>query len=192
MSHSPVIELLREAIAVKFHLSMNESNIIRIEEKQIQATCRFVEILLKKSMPYFGFSIDVPKEEGNSDPIYPFFEEKEGLCRKNDGILFFQSSNKIYVLLVELKSSNKGDYLKQLKAAKCLIEFIICRLNLLPEDPRINLEDIEFRGVLFSCRKTPNEGTTKKKNSMKYEDRNGLFVTENPGNKRYYSRQFLN
>jgi hypothetical protein len=190
MSNSPLIDLLKEVISTELHL-LPINNTIDIEEKQLQANCRFVKIRLKQSMPYFGFSIDIPKGTGNVDPIYPFFAEKEGLRRKNDAILFFQKSHKIYVLLVELKSVNKGDYLKQMKAAKCFVEFILCRIKLLKSPPNIDSDNIEFRGALFSCRRIPNEGTTERQRSIDFKDRNGLLVTENAGNQLYHIKDFL-
>ena len=53
----------------------------------------------------------------------------------------------------------------------------------------INTE-VEFRGLLFSCRRIPNEGTTKKQ-KVTFADRNGLLVSENSGNNTYHIQQFL-
>jgi len=81
--------------------------------------------------------------------------------------------------------------LKQMKAAKCFVEFILCRIKLLNSAPNIDSDNIEFRGALFSCRRIPNEGTTERQRSIDFKDRNGLLVTENAGNQLYHIKDFL-
>jgi hypothetical protein len=145
-----------------------------IEEQHEQAQCRFVKINLKKSISYFGFSIDKHTQGGKTDPIYPFFNPKyQGICSKNDAILFLQKSNKVYVLLIEMKSTNTKGYLQQLKAAKSFVDFVLQRIKIF--NNQINTE-VEFRGLLFSCRQIPNEGTNKKQ-KVTFENRNGLLVS---------------
>ncbi len=171
----------------EFHLVADDVTLL-IEEKQPDAKCKFVEIKLKKSMYYFGFSLHKDREKGNNDPVYPFFNAQyEGICSKDDGILFLQKSNKVYVLLIEMKSTNPKGYLQQLKAAKSFVDFVLQRIKIF--NNQINTE-VEFRGLLFSCRQIPNEGTTKKQ-KVTFENRNGLLVSENPGNNTYYIQQFI-
>lgn len=182
-----LIDIVKLAIKQEFHLVADDVTLL-IEEKQPDAKCKFVEIKLKKSMYYFGFSLHKDREKGNNDPVYPFFNAQyEGICSKDDGILFLQKSNKVYVLLIEMKSTNTKGYLQQLKAAKSFVDFVLQRIKIF--NNQINTE-VEFRGLLFSCRRTPNEGTHKKE-KLTFEDRNGLLVSENPGNNTYYIQQFL-
>lgn len=190
MQNKSLVDLLKEVIKEDLHLKVNETDLsIVVEEKHKQAKCRYVKIKLKKSIPYFGFSLVQSTEGGEKDPIYPFFNpEYPNICTKNDAILFFQKSNKVYVLLIEMKSTNVGIYLKQLKAARSFVEFVFQRIQIF--DKTVNTDIIEFRGLLFSCRRTPNEGTTKKQ-KIRFEDRNGLFVSEKPGNEIYWIQQFL-
>jgi hypothetical protein len=180
-----LINQVKLAIKQDFHLVADDLTLL-IEEKQPDAQCKFVKIKLKKSIDYFGFSLDKDKGQGNNDPVYPFFNSQcQGICYKNDGILFLQKSNKVYVLLIEMKSTNPKGYLQQLKAAKSFV--VLQRIKIFND--QINTE-VEFRGLLFSCRRIPNEGTTKKQ-KITFEDRNGLLVSENPGNDTYYIQQFL-
>lgn len=188
MQSKRLIDLVKQVITEDLHLNINEAGCILIEEKHEQAKCRHVIIKFKKSIPYFGFSLDVPKQEGKNDPIYPFFNPQlPGICSKNDAILFLQKSNKVYVLLIEMKSTNARSYLNQLKSAKIFVEFVLQRIQIFHKE--INTQ-VEFRGILFSCRRIPNEGTTKKQ-KITFEDRNSLLVSENPGNNTYYVQQFL-
>ena len=188
MPSKTLIDIVKDVIIEDLHLITNEDDLsIVIEEQHEQAQCRFVKINLKKSISYFGFSIDKHTQGGKTDPVYPFFNAQyEGICSKNDAILFLQKSNKVYVLLIEMKSTNLGNYLNQLKAGKSFVDFVLQRIHIFD---KINTE-VEFRGLLFSCRRTVNEGTTKKQ-KVTFEDRNGLLVSENPGNDTYHIQQFL-
>jgi len=182
-----LIDIVKLAIKQEFHLVADDVTLL-IEEKQPDAKCKFVEIKLKKSMYYFGFSLHKDREKGNNDPVYPFFNPQcKGICSKDDGILFLKKSNKVYVLLIKMKSTNTEGYLQQLKAAKSFVDFVLQRIKIF--NNQINIK-VEFRGLLFSCRQIPNEGTTKKQ-KLTFEDRNGLLVSENSGNNTYYIQQFL-
>jgi TPP-dependent 2-oxoacid decarboxylase len=187
-----LIDIVKLAIKQDFHLVADDLTLL-IKEKHPDAQCKFVEIKLEQSIDYFGFSLHKDKGKGNNDPVYPFFNPQyEGICSKDDGILFLQKSNKVYVLLIEMKSTNTKGYLKQLKAAKSFVEFVLQRIKIFND--QINTE-VEFRGLLFSCRRIPNEGESKKqeitKQKLTFKDRNGLLVSENPGNNTYYIQQFL-
>jgi len=186
-----LLELLPDLIVKDFHLAINTEGTVRITEEKQEATCRWVEIKLKQSVPCFCFSIDKSRKIGEGDPIFPFFNpQKSGICSKNDAILICQKKQKLYILLIELKSKNPGDYLKQLKAAQTFVKFIFARIELynMCKDKLINLE---FRGILFSCRRTPNEGTTRH-NKIVFNDRKGLLVTEQNCNQKYHLQAFLN
>jgi len=185
-----LVELLPDLIAAEFHLPMTKGT-LRIAETKREATCRWVELKIKKSMRCFGFSIDKPRKIGEGDPIFPFFNpEQKGICSKNDAILIIQKKQKIYVFLIELKSKNPGEYLKQLKAAQTFVQFIFARIELY-ELCKHPLNNVEFRGILFSCRRTPNEGTTKHQ-QIEFNDRTGLLVTEQNCNNIYHLLGFLN
>ncbi|MFO5491110.1 MAG: hypothetical protein ACLBM6_00880 [Cuspidothrix sp.] len=86
-----------------------------------------------------------------------------------------------------MKSTNTEGYLQQLKAAKSFVDFVLQRIKII--NNQINTK-VEFRGLLFSCRQIPNEGTTKKQ-KLTFADRNGLLVSENSGNNTYHIQQFL-
>lgn len=197
-----LLKIMEKVIAPKLHLKTENDNSLTIEETQIEETqeepvCKKVTIRLKKSMPYFAFSLDKKRnQEDQGDPIYPFFNPKIGcICSKNDAVLCLQKSKKIYILLIELKSKNKKGYLKQLLAAKGLIEFIWQRLQLckLSGTNTHDLELLEFRGLLFSSRKTPGEGTTKHEQPLIFKYKEGLPVAELEcnNNKIYRVQQFL-
>ncbi len=167
-----VTEIFRNAIAEKFHLS-NKDDILYIEEKRNagkslttkkdKCLCEWVKISIRK-IDYFCFSIDHDDTNGQ-DTVFPFFNTKEnrikGLRSKNDAILICQKESKIYIFLIELKSNNTGNGLKQLQLSRLFIDFIIDRFNAVNSGYKISKEDIEYRGILFSSRTT--KGTSRKK-----------------------------
>ncbi|RKZ52573.1 MAG: hypothetical protein DRR16_24230 [Candidatus Parabeggiatoa sp. nov. 3] len=53
----PLVKLLPDLIAQAFHLPIQTGK-VRITEDQAHATCRWVEIKMKQSVPSFCFSID--------------------------------------------------------------------------------------------------------------------------------------
>lgn len=88
LEKKPLVRLLPDLIAESFHLPINTEGKLRISEEQTQATCRWVEIKMKQSVPSFCFSIDKPRKKGEADPIFPFFNPKKtGICSKNDAFL---------------------------------------------------------------------------------------------------------
>ncbi|MDM8569268.1 hypothetical protein QUF50_07145 [Thiotrichales bacterium HSG1] len=184
-----LIELLHDLIVDDLHLDTTKG-VIHITEKQEQATCKCVDFKLKQSIPCFCFTIDKQREKDKGDPIFPFFNpEISGICSKNDAILICQKRQKIYIFLIELKSKNKNNYLKQLKSAQIFIRFILERIELydLCKD---NLKNLEFREILFSCKRTPNEGITKHQ-KVEFIDKKGLLVTYQECNKSYNLNAFL-
>jgi len=186
----PIVKLLPNLIAKSFHLPVTEGK-LRITEEQTQATCRWVEIKMKQSVPSFCFSIDKLRQKGEKDPIFPFFNpEKIGICSKNDAFLVCQKKQQIYVFLIELKSGKPGTYLKQLRAAQVFFQFLIARIKLYYTCNH-SLSNLQFRGLLFSSRYISQEDEVKQ-NRVIFNDRNGLLVTEQNCNQAYHLQAFLN
>lgn len=187
-----VPSILQIAIADKFHIPAIDDTVC-IREEQADAKCQWVKIKLKNSIDSFCFSFDHLRKKSELDPALPFLNpEIGGLCTQNDAILVCQKQTDIYVLLIELKSEDKGKYLQQLKSAEIMIGFVVDRLNA-SKNPEfsINKDKLQFRGLLFRCRRTSSEGTTGKKLKLSYQNREGLLVTENACHQTYHVNQFL-
>jgi len=185
-----LVELLPDLIAKDFHLSLSTEGTLCITETKSQASCRWVEFNLKQSVPCFGFSIDKSRKIGEGDPIFPFFNpKKEGICSKNDAFLVCQKKQQIYVLLIELKSGDPGKYLKQLRAAQAFFQFIIARIKLHYHCSH-SLDNIQFRGLLFSCRQIVRDKITKRQ-KIEFKVMNNLPVTKQNCNQTYNLQTFL-
>ena len=153
--------LLNSVIPNEFHFQLvkGDKNTLRLVEEKEKLS---VDIKIKSSENISCFSFDKNKIT-KSDAIFPFFNPSvKGLCTKNDYILVHQKGNQIYVFLIELKSKNKNEYLKQLLAGRLFFQFIIDRIKLCNSDFQdLDKDNFLYRGVLFRIdKKTPEKGTS--------------------------------
>ena len=187
-------DIFRAIIANTFHLKITSDNAVFIREEQADAKCKWVEIKLKNSICNFCFSFDVPRKSGELDPVFPYFnssEETKGLCSKNDAIIICQKNNQVYVLLIEMKSSEKAKSEPQLKAAKILVNFIVDRLNNSKNNDKINKQKLEFRCISFYYPRNGYEGSTEKRHKVEFSQKHGLLIAKIPCHRTYYLTQFL-
>ncbi len=155
----------------------NSGGYIEIKENN-NANCKSVKIYTTKKT--FALSFD------NRMDVFNCFNDIKGIKKKNDGIIFFYKKKYLIVLLIELKSNNPGDYLKQLKAGKNFVEYILRQVNLFYN---INLDynKIEYRAILFKT--IPRKGTTRKKNQIDFNDRNSLLCATLSCNENYHLKK---
>jgi hypothetical protein len=177
-----VFNILDEIIDIKFKIQNSGGEVIFKEFQQENGKCEKVKI--STSNKIFAMSLD------NDYKVFNCFNNRiENITKKNDGILIFEYQNKIVVLLIELKSLNEGEYLKQLKAGKNFIEYLFKQINLF-YPISIDENNIVYIGILFKTfRKTPSKNTTKRE-KIKFIDRNGLLVTWLKCNNNYKLQQF--
>ena len=77
-----------------------------LEIVENDAECKKV-ILKSKRNQIFAFSLD--KNPPRNCKMFPFFNQTTPLINKvNDGIVLYKDNNKIFVLLIELKTNNLG------------------------------------------------------------------------------------
>lgn len=97
---------------------------------------------------------------------FPFFETSVNyLCSVADHIIFYPKQDTLFVFLIELKSNNPTDAMKQILANYELGKYIcgtVFRLLSYPESK------IEYRGIIFSNRAF-YKGNTKRKNNLYIE-----------------------
>jgi len=159
--------ILDKIIDNKFKISNSGGKII-VQEKDNRGECKEVKITTNNKV--FALSLD------NNYKVFNCFNSSEkNITTKNDGVIFFIKSNKLIVLLVELKSKNTTGYLKQLKAGKNFIEYLLKQVNLLYH---INIDscNVIFRAILFDTnnRKVIPKGTTHRI-KLKFINRNNLL-----------------
>jgi hypothetical protein len=179
-----LFEILDEIIDSKFKISNSGGKIVFNEPQEKSNKCKKVEI--QTSQKVFALSLD-----NGCNAFNCFNKSIENITKKNDGVLIYKDTGKFVVLLIELKSLSKGTYLKQMKAGKNFIEYLIKQINLFYE---INIKesDLIFRGLLFKIfRNTPLKGTTKR-SKLEFTDVNGLSVARLACNSQYNLQKFRN
>lgn len=149
------------------------------EFKESQAECKSVKI--HNSGQSFALSLD------NGKRVFSCFDSSVAdVTKVNDGVIFFKKEDRFVVLLIELKSKNSGDYLKQLKSGRNFISYVINQINL---NYPIDIRNIEYRGVLFDLGRQSVSKNTTKRTSLKFEDRNGLLCLNVKCNNEYKLQQ---
>jgi hypothetical protein len=116
-----ILEILHEVIHVDFHIPI-QTNMV-IEELQ---SCECKQVIIRNTGRAFAFTLDKPGKEP-----FPFFGDVEGINLKNDAILFCVRDQKLIVFIMELKSRNPDDGIKQLRAGKHFVDYVLNMVNCL-------------------------------------------------------------
>ncbi len=160
---------------------------ITINEIKNESGCQKV-ILKLTSKNIFAFSLDYQLQ--NRCKMFPFFNQSLGnITKVNDGIIFYKNGNEIFVLLIELKSNNLGDYKKQLQAGKNFVNYLKNMLNLM-FNKNYQIDKDNIRCIVFSTRKTQRKQGTKREN-IKFANINGLLISEQQCNQTFYIEKFV-
>ena len=180
---------LNVIISEDFHFPLVDKNNLRLKEEKESLS---VDIKIKDFNNTSCFSFDKDKTSKN-DVLFPFFNPTiKGLCTKNDFILVHQKGDQVYIFLIELKSKNIGDYLKQLRAGMLFFKFIIDRIKLCSSDFQdLNNDNLHYKGILFRLdRITPDKGISKRK-KLEFNSTPDLDVCIQNYDNVYYLSQFL-
>ncbi len=179
-----ILSKLRELTNDEFHYQADKGNIITLRETQKTSKCRFVQ--LKKGNTK-TFTLELDKQKNNID-IHPLLASIEALKKKCDYIIFCQKGNRLYVLLVELKSDNSTGWTKQTRVGEMIARYLI---GMVENYCGLNIVDVEFRHILFSTENANQlKGRKKKKTTVegfKYEQEHkfGFFFSRKPCNTKY-------
>ncbi len=150
-----LISVLGEIINPKFKYSP-ESGSYKLKELKIP---EYPVTIIKTDGQTACYTFDVEGQD-----IFPFFQNnKEGLKKVCDYILVCIHKDKAYVFLCELKSKDLKKAMKQLKAAKIFVEFLVATAR------RYKREKfpVTYRGLIFSLLNSPKLSTNVK-NDLKY------------------------
>jgi tyrosine-protein phosphatase YwqE len=179
------------------HLLTNLSNTIQkefiipvisreLEFRENNSPCN--KVILKSSRnQIFAFSLD--KSLGKNCKIFPFFCNTATLNKVNDGIVFCINNNEIFVLLIELKTANLGDYKKQLQAGKLFILFLEGILNN-SFSSKYKIKEENIKCLVFSLRKTERKQATSR-TKITYQNINGLNIAELQCNDNHIIEKFI-
>lgn len=119
--------------------------------------------------------------KGKTKDIFPFLSKNKGVHSMCDYILFCKEKNKLFILLIELKKGN-NEVMTQLKAGKCLAQFIVSTLN------RVEKLQIipEIRLISIRNNNIARKGASRCK-GVKY-DKDNFFTFQG---KNFFIKEFL-
>ncbi len=102
----------------------------------------------------------------------------------NDTTILYVDEQKLYVLLIELKSKNMSTAKDQIKYGKIYSDFIV---DVLRQDSNIKFDDIEYRGYIFRTdRKTSVKTSTVKVRNIVADDyKDGIYFKTFDNNAKY-------
>lgn len=150
----------RECIDAKYIPPTHSGGLIKLEERKKNATCREVILNTKKiSTKPFLIKLEASEEREKSGKktmadvdIHPLLNELTGLKTGCDYLLICPTDEKIYILVIELKSKGSNEWIDQCIAGECLTTYLITTVN---RFKKLKLKhELIFRYVLF--RVTPN------------------------------------
>ena len=111
-----------------------------------------------------GKLICLQLDKGNIN-IFPFFNQGvKHLCKIADRMLFYSKEDCLFVFIVELKTVNTKDAVKQVKASYILSEYLCKTIRRMLNFKTL---EIKYRGLVFSNKTF--KGTTDFKN-LDYEE----------------------
>lgn len=184
-------DILKSIIYSKAQLkNFNSSdNSFFIKETDRLAKCKRVDLLKFESKDtFFSFELDSDKVKcGKAQKISPFFENKKGLDKGNDAIIFTTLKEKQYIFICELKDGGKPrDFIPQFKSSKCFIDYL---KSILKTFHNINIDNITIKYIVFSTVAKQLTATNGKYIST---PQNGFDVFHiNCSRKKYYIESFI-
>jgi hypothetical protein len=133
---------IQEIIKTEFYCQQTGEKLILqdIDQKTRKKLGNPVEV--KKN----GKIVCLQLDKKNID-IFPFFNSVKHLCKISDRILFYSNEKCLYVFIIELKTANTTDSVKQVKATYVLAEYIVHTVRRM-----LNFKQFEvrYRGIVFS------------------------------------------
>ncbi|MFZ2890473.1 MAG: hypothetical protein WA010_08360 [Sulfuricurvum sp.] len=180
---------MKDIIYNKAHLSgvylspHNSKNCFILKENSPNAKCKEVNLVgFESADATFGFKLDMK----GTTKISPYFENKKGLDKGNDGIVFTTIANKRYVFICELKDGGRG-HIAQFKSTSCFIDYL---KSILKQFHHIDTSDLIFKYIVFS-----KDGRVSQNTSGRYISRNidglDVFNMQCCSKAEYYIESFI-
>ncbi len=159
-------------------ITNTSQNIITIQEENKNSTGH--QIIIKNIKNCISIKLDQDKSE-----IY-FFKKDVTI---NDETIFYINDEKLYVLLLELKSKKKGKGEKQIQYGKIFANFIV---EILEKENNMKFKEIEYRGYIFSTNKIARKSPLKREKTIKADSqKDGIYIKEFKNNSEYIFRNLL-
>ena len=182
-------DILKDIIYDKAQLKHYNSseNSFYIKETDKLAKCKKVELLkFESENTTFGFELDSKHVKcAGSHKLSPYFENKKGLDKGNDAVIFTKIKGNHYIFICELKDGAMG-YISQFKSSYCFVEYLKSVLEIFHS---VKVDNIIIKYIVFSTKATVVNPTNGKYIS---KNQNGFDVYHvNCRRKHYYIECFI-
>lgn len=154
MSMNIILGYVRDAIKSEFRILPTAGAKMELTETERDAKCQKV-LINPKGLSFSGqhilINLDRRDEAGRCIDTHPIFTDIEGMKSKCDYALICPLSDKIYVLMIDLKSDTYKGWLKQSFASEQFTRYILANIER-ANDCTIPYEVI-YRHVVFTTNK---------------------------------------
>jgi len=182
-------ETLKNIISTKAQLKnyISDENSFYIKESDRLAKCKRVDLLKFESEDStFAFELDSKDIRcSRKHKLSPYFEDKQGLDKGNDAIIFTTIKDKQYIFICELKDGATG-YISQFKSSFCFVEYL---KSILKTFHNFKLDDAIIKYIVFSTKATAVNPTNGKYISSNQKGFDIFHV--NCKRKKYYIESFI-
>lgn len=149
-----MVEELRNIVAKDFVSSDDKGNSILLQESQFSACQSFN--LIKGNAKTFTLKVDT-----NDFDLHPLLKNGiKHLKKQPDYIIFCENRNGQFCLIIELKSSNKDDWHRQVKAGLSTAQYLV---GMLENYTKKDFSSVEYRCLLFHTKNVRPKVKKKKK-----------------------------
>lgn len=164
MSLNHLVTKIHDCLDSKFIQSHGAKRLALVElDEQPTTTCKEVVINARGLMPLV-IQLDLTSNQDPSQTdIHPLLTKHKGLKVKCDYIVICPYRNKIYFLIIDLKSGQPGGWEKQCMAGEALIRYVVSTIERVYK-LNINKHAV-YRYLLFSTNEDAFQASRFKKNT---------------------------
>lgn len=153
-----IVDELRNIIATDFISLDDKGNSILLNEKDT-SDCKPFK-LLKDNARTITLKVDIPDFD-----LHPILKKGiKNLKKQPDYIIFCENTDGCFCLIVELKSKNKDDWHRQVKAGLTIAKYLV---GMLENYTKKDLSSIKYRCLLFHTSKMKPKIRKKKTTKQK-------------------------
>lgn len=182
-----LIEVLNEVVHPDYKLDTSRSLTIRETSPDTptrRTTCK--QITIVGAGQVCALSLD----NRGLEP-FPFLQDVSNVKMKNDAIVFCKCNDKLYMLVIELKSGNAKEGVKQLRAGKLFADYLLGIVEM--NYPGVDTRSVEPKYIVFSndTRKNVQKKADHKSRKVVYVTEKGLDVAFVDCKEKYELRYFI-
>ena len=136
-----------------------------LEENSSSAKCKRIKIQRSKDVLAYKFDKNPLRDGEKIKDKFPFLNDISGIKSMADFILFYVINDKLFIIICNLKSGNKGNSAEQIEASEIFASFLFETAKRKFKEDFIGVKP-EFKRILFSSIPLSKGGTSPKRKSQ--------------------------